>query len=173
MGSYYYLLSSLPMLSADAETPLTYGDFLKNCQGNVSEDTYRMLEELTVSSRKGPFLEQWASAYGMLMKELNFQRSQALGKHYAGGTDRDGMHTQAVSAAMAEKNPLRAEQVLLAHEFALLDTLTGLHTFDEPALFGYALKLKLLERRDRFEKEKGRAEFQYLLDALKQQVNSL
>ena len=43
MASYYYLVSSLPTLSSDGEMPMTYGEFLKCCQGNVSEETYRLL----------------------------------------------------------------------------------------------------------------------------------
>ena len=173
MASYYYLISSLPTLNSDGDMPMTYEEFLLNCQGNVSEETYRRLEELKLSSSEGPLLKEWAATYGMLTKELNSQRSQALGKQYPGGFDKDGQNVQVVSAALAAKNPLEAEQILLDYEFELLDTLVGMHMFDDHVLYGYALKLKLLERKSCFEKEKGQAEFKRLFDEAQQRVYSL
>ena len=173
MASYYYLISSLPTLSSDGEMPMTYEEFLHCCQGNVDEKEYHLLESLTLSSSEGPLLKEWAASYGSLMKELNSQRSMALGRPYPTGFDRDGMNTQVIGEVLAAKNPLEAEQILLDHEFGLLDTLVGLHMFDAQVLFGYAVKLKLLERRSCFEKEKGREEFRHLFEEIQQRVYSL
>ena len=49
MASYYYLISSLPTLSADGGMPFSYEEFLRLCQSNVSGETYRLLEELDLS----------------------------------------------------------------------------------------------------------------------------
>ena len=173
MASYYYLISSLPMLRSDGDMPMTYEEFLQCCRNNVSEEEYGLLESLTLSSSEGPLLKDWAAAYGSLMKELNSQRSLALGKPYPSGFDRDGMNTQVIAEVLSAKNPLEAEQILLDHEFRLLDSLVGLHMFDAEVLFGYAVKLKLLERRSCFEKEKGKAEFKSLFDQIRQRVYSL
>ena len=173
MASYYYLISSLPTLSSDEEMPMTYAEFLHSCQGNVSEETYHLLETLTLSSSEGPLLTEWASAYGPLIRELNSQRSTALGKPYPAGFEKDGANAQVVSSALAAKTPLESEQILLDYEFRLLDTLTGIHMFDDYVLFGYALKLKLLERRSCFKKDKGQAEFQHLFDLVQQRVYSI
>ena len=40
MASYYYLISSLPTLSADGGMPFSYEEFLRLCQSNVSGETY-------------------------------------------------------------------------------------------------------------------------------------
>ena len=173
MASYYYLISSLPTLSSDDDMPMTYEEFLLNCQGNVSEETYKQLESLTLASSEGPLLKEWAATYGMLIKELNSQRSMALGKPYPSGFDKDGTNAQVVSTALAAKTPLESEQILLDYEFELLDTLVGLHMFDDYVLFGYAVKLKLLERKSCFEKRKGQAEFKHLFDQVQQRVYSL
>ena len=173
MASYYYLVSSLPSLSSDGGMPMSYREFLTCCQGNVDEETYALLESLTLSSREGPLIEEWAASYGSLMKELNSQRSAALGKTYPSGFERDGMNTKVVSAVLNAGNPLEAEQILLDHEFELLDDLVGLHMFDDYVLFGYAVKLKLLERKNCFEKEKGQNEFKQLFDGIQQRVYSL
>ncbi len=170
MASYYYLISSLPTLFADDAMPMTYGEFLSCCAGNVGEKTYALLESLTLSSSEGPLVREWAAAYGALTKELNAQRNAALGKQDSPVYERDAGNAKAVSAALSAKNPLEAEQILLDYEFDLLDSLVGLHAFDDTVLFGYALKLKLMERRSSFDKSKGQAEFKRLLNQAQERI---
>ena len=173
MASYYYLIASLPELRADADMPITYEEFLNCCQSNVSETVYEQLENLSLSSTEGPLVKEWAGFYGMLTKELNYQRSVNLGKSYSSAYDKDGRIAQVVGNALSAKNPLEAENVLLEYEFENLDSLVGLHMFDDHVLFGYAIKLKLLERRECFVKEKGKEEFDTLFGGIQQQVYSL
>lgn len=173
MASYYYLTSSLPEIRADGDMPITYGEFLSLCQSNVSDSTYELLENLSLDSDEGPLVSEWAAFYGMLKKELNYQRSVNLGKTYSSAYDKDGFIAQVVQTALSAKNPLEAERVLLEYEFENLDSLIGLHMFDDYVLFGYAIKLKLLERLSCFEKEKGKAEFDSLFEGIQQRVYSL
>ncbi|MBR2539465.1 MAG: DUF2764 family protein [Mogibacterium sp.] len=173
MASYYYLIASLPELRADGDMPITYSEFLSCCQSNVSDSVYQILENLSLSSTEGPLVKEWANFYGMLTKELNYQRSMNLGRSYSSAYDKDGLIAQVVAQALAAKNPLEAEKVLLEYEFENLDSLIGLHMFDDYVLFGYAIKLKLLERQNCFEQEKGQAEFKSLFDGIQQRVYSL
>ncbi len=78
-----------------------------------------------------------------------------------------------MSAAVNAPDPLTAERMLLAYEMEQLDGLTGLHSFDDYVLFGYALKLRLLERFTSFEKESGAREFREVLESLQKQVTDL
>ncbi|MBQ9273094.1 MAG: DUF2764 family protein [Mogibacterium sp.] len=173
MASYYYLIASLPELRADGDMPITYSEFLSCCQSNVSESDYEILENLSLSSEEGPLISEWAKFYGMLTKELNYQRSMNLGKSYSSAYDKDGLIAQVVATALSAKNPLEAERVLLEYEFENLDSLVGLHMFDDYVLFGYAIKLKLLERLSCFEHDKGQAEFKSLFDGIQERVYSL
>ena len=173
MASYYYLIASLPNLSADGDLPITYGEFLNCCESNVSESDYELLENLTLSSTEGPLVEEWARVYGMIQKEMNYQRSMNLGKSYPSVYEKDSGVSQVVAAALSAKNPLEAERLLLDYEFENLDLLVGSHVFDAHVLFGYAIKLKLLERLNSFEQTKGKAEFQSLFDGIQQRVYSL
>lgn len=173
MASYYYLIASLPELKADGEMPITYSEFLTCCQSNVSDQTYELLKDLTLSSTEGPLVDEWSRFYGMLKKELGYQRSMNLGKSYSSAYDKDGFISQVVASALSAKNPLEAERILLEYEFENLDSLVGLHMFDDYVLFGYAIKLKLLERLSSFEHEKGKAEFESLFDGIQQRVYSL
>ncbi len=173
MASYYYLIASLPELRADGDMPITYGEFLNCCQSNVSDENYEILKNLTLSSTEGPLIKEWSEFYGMLTRELNYQRSVNLGRSYSSAYDKDGFIAQVVSSALTAKNPLEAERILLEYEFENLDSLVGLHMFDDYVLFGYAVKLKLLERLCCFEQEKGKAEFKSLFDGIQQRVYSL
>ena len=173
MASYYYLVPSLPTLTTDGDMPISYDAFLSCCQGNVSESKYKLLENLTLSSTEGPLIDEWSVFYGNLMKELNYQRSMRLGRPYSSSYDKEPTAASVAAAALAAKNPLEAEKILLDYEFDFLDTLTGLHTFDDYDLFGYAIKLKLLERQSCFEHEKGKQEFSNLFTTVQQRVLSL
>ncbi len=172
MASYYYLISSLPDLRSDGTLPLTYKGFLGMCQGVVGEKTYRLLEELTLASTEGPLIEEWARTYGAMRKELNYQRRVNLGQSND-LSDRDPSMAQMVSTILSAGNPLNMEKIMLDYEFQLLDSLVGLHMFDDYVLFGYAIKLKLLERQNCFEHDKGEKEFRRLMDVVQKRVYSL
>ena len=173
MASYIYLIASLPELRADGEMPLTYEEFLNLCEGNVSDEDMERLRNLTLNSKEGPLVKEWNNFYGMLTKEINYQRSLNLGKSYSTAYDKDGIIAQVAASAIGAKNPLEAERILLEYEFENLDSLVGLHMFDDYVLFGYAIKLRLLERLTSFEQDKGKAEFQTLFDGIQQQVYRL
>ena len=113
MASYYYLISSLPDLRTDGDMPMTYDEFLDMCQSNVSESKYELLKNLTLSSEEGPLLKEWSAFYKNLMGELNYQRSVSLGRPYLTSYDKDSVIAQVAGAAMAAKNPLEAEKILL------------------------------------------------------------
>lgn len=173
MASYYYLISSLPDLKSDGEMPVSYSEFLDMCKGQVSKDKYRLLENLTFSSEKGPLVEEWARVYDPVMEELNYQRNVKLGKPCQAPAKRTPEVTQRVNAILGAKNPLQAEKMMLAFEFQLLDELVGLHMFDDYVLFGYAIKLKLMERQQCFDHDKGQKEFRRLMDIVRQRVYAL
>ena len=75
MASYYYLISSLPELSANEEMPITYDEFIAMCEDNVSDKTLERLKNLTLDSAEGPLLKKWSGFYTGLFRELNAQRS--------------------------------------------------------------------------------------------------
>lgn len=170
MASYYYLLSSLPMLRADGGLPLTYSDFLGMCKSALGDGKYAFLENLTLSSGKGPLLTEWSKYYAALERELINFRNQRLNRPTQNAGTRDETLFKEVSAAIGGKNPLEAEKALLALEFKKIDELIGTHYFDDHALTGYALKLKLLERKYVFDQVKGKAELDRILDGLQKQI---
>ena len=173
MASYYYLMSSLPLLKADGEMPLTYGEFLAQCRGSVSASRYEMLSTLSVDSDQGPLVSDWAAFYGKLKTELTYQRCVRLGRNVPAPSERDEAASRIVAAALNEKNPLTAENLLLALEFEQLDSLVSLHCFDDAALVGYALKLKLLERKTIFRFSEGKAELEGIVAGIQEQIMNM
>lgn len=173
MASYYYLMASLPILRTEGAPPLCYDDFLRLCRGNVSDGVLETLETLTVESDRGPLLKEWAAFYGTLQEELICQRSAKMGRSCKTPHVRDAACTAAVTAAVNSADPLLAEQLLLRLEFERLDELVGSHNFDERSLYGYAMKLRLLERQRTFDRETGKEEFASLLENLRSQVFSM
>ncbi len=173
MSSYYYLISSLPALKEDGKLPIDYESFLDACRTSVSESTYQSLEELSVNSEKGPLVKEWADFYGRMKDELSYQRKIALGIQCEAPAERDPKAVERVAAAMTAENPLEAEKILLKFELDQLDSLMGIHYFDDWSLFGYALKLRLLERQKSFDPEEGREEFSRLFHTIQQQILSI
>lgn len=171
--AYYYLISSLPMLKSDGDMPLSYDKFLDTCRNALGEDKCRFLEELTISADKGPLASEWAKFYGTLHEELTYQRNIRLGRKAKAPDMKDDGIAKTVTAALNSKNPLEAEKMLLDMEFKKLDELVGTHYFDDHALVGYALKLKLLERKTSFDGEKGKAEFSRIVDRLEREITSM
>ena len=107
------------------------------------------------------------------MPGLTYQRNVKLGRPCAIPSDRDAGIVQTVTAAVNAENPLEGERLLLDLEFRRLDGMIGLHNFDDHALFGYAMKLQLLERQRTFRYEAGKRAFDELMAGIRQQVSSL
>ena len=114
MASYYYLIASLPELSAEGDMPITYDEFLDMCSTTISESKYKLLENLTLSSCDGPLMKEWQAFYGNLMCEVNRQRSSILGRQYDREYEQEYENTRIASNAIAAKNPLEAEKLLLS-----------------------------------------------------------
>ena len=163
MASYYYLISSLPALSANGKPLLTYGAFLEMCQTNVSASVFSRLESLSPESDEGAFMKQWQEDYAKFSRELAYRRNLKRGANAAPPAESDPSVAKSVNALLAMDDPLEAERALLAIELERIDELTKMRYFDEHVLFGYALKLKLLERFASFEREAGRKEFGELI----------
>ncbi|HCH28305.1 MAG TPA: hypothetical protein DEW35_02235 [Ruminococcaceae bacterium] len=173
MASYYYLMSSLPMLRADGTMPITYKKFLSYCKDSVSGANYELLENLSVDSKKGVLISEWAEFYSAFKEELTYQRNKKAEKSVPQPTGVDIEVKKTISAAVNDENPLNAENTLLALQFDRLDSLIGIHSFDDYALFGYAMKLKLLERKTVFDQKAGKDEFTRLVKGLEEQINRI
>jgi len=158
------------MLKTNGELPLDYEGFLDNCVNNVSTKDYELLKNLSLTSEANSFFKEWSSFYKSLNDELNYQRKLKLGKPANHQFLKDPQAEAIISSVMHAKNPLEAEKILLDLEFNKLDEILSLHYFDEYCLFGYAIKLKLLERVNSFKFKEGKQEFKILLSNIAEQI---
>ena len=78
-----------------------------------------------------------------------------------------------MTAAVNADDPLEGERILLELQFRRLDDMIGLHNFDEHALYGYAMKLQLLERQRGFRYDRGKQVFSGLMDNIRRQISDL
>ncbi len=173
MASYYYLISSLPMLKSDGTIPMDLKSFLQQCKSCVSANTYNALCNLSDVDNSHPMLKAWSTFYNALMDELNYQRKLKLGKQCSAPENRDAEVVNTIASALAAKNPLISEQMLLELEFNRIDSMMGLHNFDEYYLYGYAIKLMLLERQTIFKYDDGKSEFKNLFTEVQKQILSM
>lgn len=172
MASYFYLIASLPTLKTDGKMPFGYDAFVEKCRGQVSSSVLKRLEALTVLSDEGPFLKEWGAFYGALNEELCYRRNVRLGKKAEPPKERDTDAVRETERALNAANPLEAEEILLKLEFDRIDRLTQMHYFDDTVLFGYAMKLKLLERKTAFKKEQGREEFARVFGVIQEKIHN-
>lgn len=175
MSSHYYLMASLPSLYYDAPVPMTYEQFLEVCREQVSPSTFEALSTLFSGNGEGKsgLVGQWEQYYTKLMNELTEQRCRRLGKSCPEYPEREVEIKEVIKAAMNSKNPLEAENLLIKSEFEFIDSRCSQHYFDDYALTGYALKLRILGRKAMFSTEEGSAEFSKLLDYIQSEIKSV
>lgn len=178
MSEYYYLLTSLPSLSFDQKAPLDMKGLLALCKGNISQRDYDNLKAFTISGGHGCRLaERWTEFHRQFQARLTAERQRKHGEPVASAVvsaleDNRAIYaciSQAMSLSASEGgkgNPLEAEIFMLEFLYRQADEMIGLSCFDTDALFGYAAKLLILNRKDVFSALEGRAEYQRLFSGL-------
>jgi hypothetical protein len=175
MGSYLYLVSSLPALSPDQAPPLSPEEFRFHCQGVLSAEDLADLDAV-LSGRPGEgrsaFCKDWAAADTQIRNSVAKARGARLGveskpflKSHAGyrvWLDKE------VTDALAKTNPLACEIALDAARWKVLDDLARADAQGLPAVLAFAAKLRLASRWGNMKEEAGRAR----LDALVEQLES-
>ena len=82
MAKYYYLISSLPMLSLENEPAISYQDFLARCREQLSDSDFKELEKAVFSKTDGarhPLMRRWEHYINDVNSILKDERSRKLG----------------------------------------------------------------------------------------------
>lgn len=174
MASYYYLVSTLPLLRWEDSVPFSTEYFLSICKGNISKKDYKIIEE-TLSGKPAshPFVKKWNNFNNSVKKELADQRSKKLnisGDKYKNTGDKEFRIAESVRAALAAANALEGELILMQLYWKYLDEASTNHVFDIEGLLSFTVKLKLLERKSRFDRVEGNKEFKALLSNLQSNI---
>lgn len=159
-------MSSLPSLSLGSKAPFSMEEFLALCKGNVSEADYMSLCKGTSGCE---FSRKWDCFYSSFLTELCNQRRRVHLVAVEAASETDVGISSVVSQAIAmssgdavTRDPLAAELLMIKFLYGRADEMVGLSQFDQNALFGYQVKLRLLSRKDEFSALDGKAEYQRL-----------
>ncbi len=166
--AYYYLVASLPRLEFESRPPLSLQDFLKECQGQISERDFQILQKAASaqSSKTRPkpsLLDSWFRFNQNLRNELAWARALRAGKdpllHIRGSRAYEPLFIDVVAQAAKAPDPLASEKLLDRFRWQCLDGLLYGHYFDIEVLLVYAFKLQILERYQEIESSKGQEIF--------------
>lgn len=149
-NKYYYLVSSLPYLFFDTESPVTTEDFISSCRNWLSRKDFSLLlhHKDTV-----PVLRKWKKFNNSMKEELSQIRS--LKKLHP----EEKIHS-VFSEIFEGENPLFIEKRYERIRWDFLEGQEFYHTFDINWLLIYLFKLNILERLMSFNKEKGMQVFE-------------
>ncbi len=180
MSQYYYSVSSLPFLLYNTKVKLTSEEFLNSCVVELSENDYSLLESSSIYSFKESkyrceVLEKWQNWETSLRNELVKLRSQNLDldpdKYLQDSSYIHGSFDRA-REAFNQESPIEAEEHLNRSRWAYLDELETSHYFDIEKLIIYYLKLQLLERKEKFNKDEGLKNYNDTFKIITEDINS-
>lgn len=155
MSKYYYLVASLPYLRFDAaEIPIEKKIFLDECKKWLSPPELDMLNSATigygeVKGQETGIVKNW--------KTFNAGLIESLAKERSGGAQNNNAYMQAdlVKDVFVQGTPLLMEKRTEQIRWQYLDDNEKYYFFDLNTLIIYYLKLQILERLARFDKDEG------------------
>ena len=161
------------MLSYDIEKPMTEEEFFDSCGSILTEKDYKIVKNAKLipfeENSANPVLEKWNSWERSLRNELVKMRagrkSQDSEKYIASGGVETGTIEIAREAFQAS-NPLDAESIINKARWDYLEMLEAGHYFDLGKIIIFFLKVQVLQRKLQINKEKGKAAFSEIYNAI-------
>ena len=174
MSTYYYAVSTLPMLFFDGDPTYDREVFLNFCRDQLTPRDFKALVETSLLMDESTALStdlgtRWFLNELGLRNSLVVLRASALGwdqqdyvqRDSAGRTwtDLSGVE-EVVRSAVAAEDPLKSEIVLDRYRWELLEELEVGHYFDLRKLQIYYLKLQILWRKALVHSDEGPNSFE-------------
>ncbi|MFP4384196.1 MAG: DUF2764 family protein [Spirochaetia bacterium] len=184
MSRYYYAVSTLSMLSIDSP-PQDIESFLEFLKGRCSGSDYDLLLSAFLvphpeKRSKNSVLREWQDWEAALRNSLTLARAPVLdadpAEHLRGMEPPGGSRTElyevepAVQESMSGNNPKAVEESLDRKRWGKLDELENGHFFDIEKLIIYYLKLQLLERKNKFTRDRGKENFNEIYQAITESI---
>lgn len=176
MKEQYYLVSQLPDISNaldKAVLPITEKYYRDLCSRFLDKDQVGILNSLSLEPPKEnmptgcAFLDKWYESERNLRFALVQVRAQKMKKDSGNipvSISADVL--QAARTAVGMDSPLSAEQYLYEYRLGVLRDLSPMNGFSVDAVFAYGIKLMLIERMKKFNKEKGTQSYHKIYDAI-------
>lgn len=176
MKEQYYLVSQLPDISAAGEKsalPITEKYYRDLCFRFFDAKQNEILGRLSLEPPKFPeptgsdFLDKWYGFERALRYALAQVRAQKMKKD-AGAipVSISADLLQAARTAVGMDSPLSAEQFLYEFRLSILNELQPMDYFSSDYVLAYGIRLMLLERIRKFNKEKGTDSYHKIYDTI-------
>ncbi len=180
MSQYYFLVASLPFLSYDGDHAAAPEEFLASAREHLTPRDYAIVSSARIDApvelEPGPaVVVSWQRFERGLRNELVKVRAGKLGADAAAyirtdeagrdDTDRTGL-ADIAREAFGEESPLSGENVLGRARWEFLNELEVGHFFDLDLLVIYYLKLQIVARRRRFNRDDGERIFRAATDEI-------
>lgn len=172
-ASFYYLISSLPLLHLGRDIPITSREFLDYCRTHLSSSDTGKLEAISLvpdGNARTPVERQWQEWETYFRNVLVRHRCRAQGKkpdqwlRYEAsvfpGVDRE------IEEALSGDDPASRQMMLDRIRWQHLDHLAVFHAFDFEALVIYRLRLLVAEQWLAKETEKGFAQLEEITGSI-------
>jgi len=163
-----YLLASFPTLTFHQPAPFTFEALFSDCARHLSSNDLAELDAVCSTPPEGSsrFARDWAHAQREF-HDLNTRerRSRLPAEQTASSSPKavapkhDALRAD-VRAAWSETDPLKRETRLLQAQWNWIEERRRAAPFTLVDLMGYALQLRLLERKDAWEEAAGETQFE-------------
>lgn len=176
MTEQYYLVSQLPDISSAGDKsvlPITEKYYRDLCSRFLDNENLKVLELLSLEPPKNViktgsvFLDKWFENERCLRFSLGQVRAQKLKKDSGPmpiSCTQDIIQTARTAVGMG--SPLSAEQFLFDYRISVLNNIQPLDNFSTDAVFAYGIRLMLVERMKKFDKEKGTDSYHKIYDTI-------
>ena len=172
----YYLISQLPSLDGINENtslPITEEGFLELCSRFLSKKALCEIKNLTLSPKldfeksSSALIEKWNLGESELRLALSKARAEKLNKTVENKNQNLPIELTKIAATAVEmQSPLEAELFLLQYRLNLLESFRPMDNFSEDFVFYYGLKLKLLLRVRKFDKNLGETTYKNIYNSI-------
>ncbi len=175
MPQYYFEIAYLPHLTYDAEAFMTLDSFRELCRERCTKHHFSIIENTNIFNyeEEKPSCEshkKWIEREVYLRNTLVNLRAAKKGidpVEYIKDTPEyeDIMDIQNITQeAFGQDSPLEAEDILNQARWDFLDEIEKYHYFDIEKMVIYYLKLQILNRKNTFDHDIGKANFEKLLE---------
>jgi hypothetical protein len=176
MAVFYYLISSLPMLSVEEKPRISSKEFLASCVDFLSANQFSEIRNLRLippenfDNLSSQVIKEWFDWETCLRNSLAKSRGRETSIDVThvirGEKDFYSEINKGIQDAMGRSNPIEKEEVLDRMRWEKLCSLEVGHNFDYANLCIYRMKLLLCEKRIHWDKVKGNENFDRIVDSI-------
>ena len=173
---HYYLIAQLPDITSSGEKavmPITEKYYRDLCSRFLSVEEMKVLNTLSLtpprkeSGTGSRFLNTWYEKERNLRFALAQIRAQRMKKDFdqvPGSCTADIL--QAARTAVGMDSPLSAEQFLYGYRQSVLNNIRSYDIFSIDAVYEYGIRLMLMLRMKKFNRETGTASYHKIYDSI-------